>query len=119
MGSISDLASLCPQTIIWNAKTGRDEFGAPSFAGESQTFQGRRMFKFSRVAAYERGTKGQGPEQISESVIWILGTPNVGYEDQVYVEGDVAPYPPVLSVQQYPDENGPFYVKVFLGSANG
>lgn len=117
--SALDWADLCPQTVIWNPTTGRDQYGKPQYNGISQEFRGRRVYKYSRVAAYERGTKGQGPENISESQIWILGNADVKYDDQVYIEGDTAPYPPVLSVQNYPDEDGPLYTKVYLGSANG
>lgn len=179
--SVLDWADLCVQQVVWNAMTGRDQYGKPLYTGPSQYFQGRRSYKFSRVASYERGTKGQGPENISESQIWILGTPNVQYEDQVLIAGDFAPQwasetlyeigntvldssshiqqcvvagtsgtnpptwndnggltmegggsppltwqdtgpapvPPVLSVQNLPDENGPLFVKIFLGSSNG
>lgn len=179
--SVLDWADLCPQTIVWNKMTSRDQYGKPLYGGPSQTFMGRRVYKYSRVASYERGTKGQGPENVSESQIWILGIPNVQYEDQILVAGDFAPQwsaltlfqvnntvldssghiqtctiagvsginpptwndnggtttegsasppltwqdsgpapiPPVLSVQNTPDENGPLFVKVFLGSSNG
>jgi hypothetical protein len=83
-GSVLDWTDLCPQIIVWTPKTSRNQYGAPIF-GASVTFQGRRVYKYSRVASYERGTKGQGPENISESQIWILGTPNVSYDDAVYV----------------------------------
>lgn len=119
MGNVGDWSDLCPQTIIWQPLTGRDDFGKPIY-GTAVPFQGRRVFKFSRVASYERGTKGQGAEAISESQIWILGTPGVKYEDLVYVAGDdVTQLPPVLSVTNTPDEDGPLFVKVFLGSSNG
>jgi hypothetical protein len=91
LSTIADWADLCPQTIVWNRMTSRDPYGKPMYNGPSQTFMGRRVFKYSRVASYERGTKGQGPENISESQIWILGTPDVQYEDQVLVAGDFAP----------------------------
>lgn len=116
---LDDLLILCPAVVIWNPMTSRNNYGAPIYAGTAVAYYGRRDFKFSRVASYERGTKGQGPENISESQIIILGTPNVQYEDQVYLQGDAAPYPPILSVQLKSDENGPLYTKVFLGSSNG
>lgn len=114
----ADWLDLCQQTIVWQSLSGRDEFGAPSFS-DPVTFRGRRVFKNARVAAYERGTKGQGPEVISSSQIWILDTPTIGYEDRVFVLGDLV-FPPILSWEQYPDETGnDLFTKVMLGSANG
>ncbi len=112
---------LCKQTIIWRPLIGRDPYGAAIY-GDPQTFRGRRSFKFSRVASYERGTKGQGAEVISESQVWLLGS-NLGikYEDNIFVLGDdETRLPPILSIQQPADETGQsFYTKVFLGSNNG
>lgn len=121
---------LCKQIIVWRPLAGRDNYGAPIY-GSTQVFRGRRTYKASRVASYERGTKGQGPEVISESQIWLLGidattganvpVPNIKYEDQVFVEGDdLARLPPILSIGSPADESGSqFFVKVSLGSSNG
>lgn len=114
---VSDWAELCPQTIVWEAKTDRDQYGKPTFAAPV-TFQGRRVFKNERVSAFEKQVKGQGAEVISAASIWILGTPAVDYEDRVYVQGDTE-FPPILSIERYPDEDGDLFVKVMLGSANG
>jgi hypothetical protein len=113
----SDWADLCPQTIVWESNAGRDKFSKPTYV-QAGTFQGRRSFKLTRMKAVERGTKGQGPEQISESQIWILDDPAITYEDRVYVQGDTD-FPPILSVQRIPDETGDIFVKVYLGSSNG
>jgi hypothetical protein len=115
-----DFADVCQQVIIWQPLTGRDNYGKPTW-GAPITLQGRRVFNNTRVAAYERGTKGQGPEVISSSQIWILATlTGLTYDDLVYVSGDAAPYPPVLDWKRYPDETGQdLYTKVMLGSANG
>ncbi len=115
----SDWLSLCQQIIVWQPLTGRDNYGAPIW-GAPQLFNGRRVFKNQRVAAYERGTKGQGPEVLSESQIWILAALNIGYEDACYVQGDPVPYPPILGVSRNPDETGiDLFTKVMLGSSNG
>ena len=100
--------------------TGRDQYGKPSF-GPVQTFLGRRVFKNSRVASYERGTKGQGPEVISESEIIILAALSLTYDDRIYVSGDdLTRLPPILSWGRNPDETGQdVFTKVMLGSANG
>lgn len=119
MSFVDDFDDLCPFTICWQPVVARNVYGKPITYGATQTFRGRRSYKYSRVASYERGTKGQGPEAISESQIWILGAANVQYEDNVFVQGDTQPYPPVLSVQQVPDETGAVYTKIFLGSSNG
>ena len=36
-----------------------------------------------------------------------------------WLDQGLAPFPPVLSVQNTPDENGELFVKIMLGSANG
>jgi hypothetical protein len=119
MPGVLDFLPLCSQTIVWQPLVSRDQYGKPNY-GSPVTFPGRRVYKASRVAALERGTKGQGSEQVSESTIWILGVPAIKYEDLVMVAGDdVATAPPVLSIESTPDENGPLYTKVMLGSANG
>jgi hypothetical protein len=125
----STFLPLCKQTIIWRPLVGRDSYGKPIY-GIAQAFPGRRTYKASRVASYERGTKGQGPEVISESQIWMLSltlpAPNINYEDAVYVDGDLmmgsdpSNLPPILSVAQPADETGAaFFTKIFLGSSNG
>jgi len=113
----SDWLDMCPQTICWQPMLSRNQYGKPVY-GPAQTFRGRRVFKNTRVSAYERGTKGQGAEVISESQIWVLALPNIKYEDKVYVQGDTA-FPPVLNIQRYPDEQGDLFTKVYLGSSNG
>jgi hypothetical protein len=65
------------------------------------------------------GPQGQGPDVVSGTQIWILGTPAVKYEDRVYIQGDTAPFPPIVSIQTTPDEDGDLFCKVILGSANG
>jgi len=125
-----DFIPICPHTVVWQPLAGRDKYGKPIY-GQAQMFPGRRVFKYSRVAAFSRGVKGEGADAISESQIWILpvdavsgndvSPPSIGYEDLVYVQGDDTTkfLPPVLSVQTNPDAHGVLFTKVYLGSANG
>src|ERR1017187_973518 len=115
-----DFRDMATQTIAWQPMTGRDQYGKPTW-GAVQTFPGRRVFKNSRVASYERGTKGQGPEVISESNIIILANLTLGYDDLIYCQGDdTSRLPPILSWGGNPDETGVnVFTKVYLGSANG
>ena len=108
---VSDWDDLCVQTIVWESMISRDAYGQPSY-GPGVTFRGRRVYKLTRVP-----TKGGDPDALSESTIWILGTPNVQYEDNVYVQGDPQPYPIVMNVLRYPDENGDLFVKCLMGKA--
>lgn len=110
---VSDWADLCPDTIVWEALSSRDSYGKPTYAA-GVTFTGRRVYKIERVPSK---MPNSGAVVLSSSTIWILGTPAVGYEDRVYVQGDVAPYPAILNVQKYPDESGDLYVKIQLGNA--
>jgi hypothetical protein len=108
---VEDWLDLCPQTIVWTPMTSRDAYGMPQY-GPPQTFRGRRVDKIQRVPG-----KGGDPDQLSQSTIWILGLPAVKYDDQVYVQGDPPPYPIILNVLRYPDENGDLFCKVMMGKA--
>jgi hypothetical protein len=117
----SEFAELCQQVIVWEPMTSRDVYGKPIY-GAQQTFQGRRTFEISRIPLKHGGAgpRGQGVDVISDSVIWMLATPNIRYDDLVFVQGDQPPIPTVLSVERYPDETGlDVYSKISLGSANG
>lgn len=115
----NEFDDICPQIIFWQPLLSRDQYGAPTW-DTPQYFYGRRVFKNQRVAAYERGTKGQGPEVLSSSQIIILNPLTLSYDDIVAVVGDNAPYPPILSWGRNPDETGlDVMTKVWLGSANG
>jgi hypothetical protein len=98
--------------IGWTPLTGRDQYGKPIY-GPEQTFQGRRVFKIERVPS---GGQGDGAVVLSSMTIWILGLPDVKYDDRIYVVGDDK-FPPILNVMKWPDENGDCYVKVQLGTA--
>jgi hypothetical protein len=116
------LSDLCAQTIVWEPTVSRDKYGKPVY-GAPVVFApptgGRRVYKNTRVKAYERGVKGQGAEMVSESAIWLLAIPNIQYEDRLYVSGD-AFAPPILSIERYSDETGQdVYTHVLLGSSNG
>jgi hypothetical protein len=111
MARTDDWLDLCPQTIVWVPMVARDQYGLPLY-GAAQTFRGRRVFKLQRVPS-----KGGDPDALSESTIWILGVPDVGYEDQCFVQGDAPPYPIILQVLRYPDEDGDLFVKLMMGKA--
>lgn len=114
----SDWSELCPATIIWEALASRDAYGKPTYAAPvtfAPPLGGRRVFKTVRKYG------GMGEFQfIQGSVIWILATPAIGNDDRVYVQGDAAPYPPILEITQPPDETGTGpATRVTLGSAKG
>lgn len=109
---ISDWLDLCPQTVVWKPLTGRDAFGKPTY-GAATEYRGRRVKKMTRV----RSQRNPGSDVIADSHVWILGLPDVKYEDAVYVSGDdEAKLPAILAVENYPDENGPLFMKVYFGS---
>lgn len=123
----SDWADLCVQTIVWRAVTGRDATSQPTY-GAAVLFSppngGRRVYKTVRRASAgfpKEATAPQGAaaDFVQVSYIWILATPAIQQGDLVYVQGDVAPYPVVIGVDRYPDENGDLFVKVTMGDAIG
>jgi hypothetical protein len=117
MGSFAaDFLDMCPPlSVVWKPLVSRDAYGKPTY-GAAQTFTGRRIYRKGRVAA-GMSVKGEGSEVVSSSEIIILATPNVGYEDQVYITGDVAPFPPIVNIERHTDEIEAQYVKVVMGSA--
>jgi hypothetical protein len=115
----SDWADMCTETVVWEPKTGRDQYGKPTY-GTAQTFTGRRQYKLVRTGGSSQGAiPGGAPEVNSRSQIIILGYPNIGYEDRVYIQGDTEPFPPIVDIEKPKDENGGHHVKVYLGGANG
>ena len=119
----SDWTDLCQQTIIWEPMVSRDRQGKPSY-GAPVTFSpadsqgGRRVFKQVRRSVSAGGNPGGSVvEYVSGSVIWILAIPDIKQDDRVYVLGDTK-FPPIVSIDKYPDESGvDMFVKVSLGSA--
>jgi len=110
---ISDWEDLCVQTIIWQPLASRDSYGKPTY-GAAQRFKGRRVFVVSRVPG---GGAHQGADVMTSSTIWVLGLPNLKYEDRLYVLGDTK-YPPIANIQRFPDEEGDLYVKAMMGGAS-
>ncbi len=115
---LDEIASLCWQTVIWEALISRDKYGKPAVFATPVSFTGRRVFKLQRVGVSGSGS-GVGADVMSASQIWILGTPAIKYDDKVYISGDdTTRVPAVVNIERYPDETGELYVKVSLGSVN-
>jgi len=117
----SDFADLCVQTIVWQKVASRDEFGKPTY-GPAQVYApptgGRRSYSMRRVAS---GAAGQVVDTLSDSQILVLADlAGLSLDDAVYVLGDVAPFPTILSIQKPIDETGQVvYTKVMLGRFTG
>src|SRR5215471_19726584 len=105
-GFASEFLDMCVQTIVWEPMVARDAYGQPLY-GAPTSYRGRRVYKFTRVPS-----KGGDPDDLSESTIWVLGLPDVDYEDRLYVQGDLPPHPVIMSILRYPDETGDQFVKV-------
>lgn len=115
MSSYSDLGEIAPITIVHEAMVSRDSYGKPTYAAPVSYVGGRRTYKLVR-----RTNANGAVDFISGSVIWLLATPTMSNEDRIYVQGDTAPFPPILDFNQPADETGqPYYTKIYLGSANG
>lgn len=112
----TDWANIAPATICVETMLTRDAYGKPATFAAVQTFNGRRVYKTQRVAS---SANGQAVDVLSASVIWILGTPTIGLDDRVYVQGETT-YPPVVAVDQPTDKTGAkHHTKVYLGSFRG
>lgn len=119
----SDFSDLCQQSIVWQQMISRDSYGKPTYAAPvvfspftSPVTGGRREFKTVR----KFNGPGLGVDFVQGSIIYLLATPPIGLEDLVYVQGDTAPYPPILATESPADETGTaFYTKITLGNAKG
>lgn len=116
-------SKLCRSTVIWEQVTGRNSFTKPTYTVHTYAppTGGRREYKQVRKGSSGTGPAGSGVEFIQGSIIYLLvGNPGITPEDRVYLQGDVAPYPPVLYVESPQDETGELlYTKITLGSARG
>ncbi len=105
---LDEVADLCPHTIVWEALIARDIYGKPTAYDAPQQFRGRREFKAQRSVT----TQGSADMPV-KSTIWILGLPDVKYEDKVYVLGDDSSMtPPVNVIERIPDEDGDLFTKI-------
>lgn len=114
-----EFSDVCTMIVVWTPKTGYDRFGKPAY-GSPQTFApptgGYRVFRNKRVVS---GAGGQAADIISPSQIWLMATPAINLDDQVYVSGDTI-FPPIVAVNKYADESGlSQFLEIMFGSFLG
>lgn len=109
MSGIDQFLDCMPDTVTIAPFTVQDEYGDPSF-GPGVEFQARVVGKITLVRTLE------GEERVSTKTVYIGGTPTVTPRDKITLPAPNDPLePPILSVGDFPDEQGKHHTVVFLG----
>jgi hypothetical protein len=104
----AEFQEMFPQQITVKKTTGVRNIYGVSALTIAATFDVRWVKKNRLV----RATSGR--EEVSSSHVWIYGLAGIAPEDEVTLPDGTKP--PVLSVEQYPDQDGMHHEKVFFGS---
>jgi hypothetical protein len=101
--NVNAFADMMTQTIVWEQRTGTDEYGQGVFgAGQNLT---------CRIVSKERGVRTvDGGEAVSTTTIYVLGDYGITSVDRVTLPDGSQPV--IVDVKSYPDENGPHHQEV-------
>lgn len=102
---IQDFADMMPQSVQHAEFATRDAYGKPQY-GSSVEYSARVVFLNKLV----RGP--DGAETVARGHVWLLGSPTVSTEDQLTLPDSTTP--PILSVEQFPDEAGLHHTKIYF-----
>ncbi len=105
--SISDFKDCFTDTIAHEPLISRDRHGLPVY-GTSTSIKGRLVRKRSHVR------RPDGSETISKGYFWlaVINTP-IRDEDRITLADGLSP--PILLIEEYPDEDGLHHFKLFFG----
>lgn len=115
--SITDYLDCMPQTVTLAAKSGRDGYGAPSYASGTD-YRARVVYKDKLIRRQE---DGEVQEIAARGHVWFgpptsdltdTTPPIVNVGDKITLPDSTAP--PVILVEQFPDEDGLHHVKAYF-----
>lgn len=99
----ADLKDLYPSTADWAAMTGRDQFGAPTYAAAtSLTVRLVRRPRLVRTA--------QGDQVVASATLHVWDEAAVAPEDKITLADGTTPV--IASVERTEDELGDLYTRV-------
>ena len=96
---------MMPHTITHEESSSRNEYGKPNH-GSAASYSARVVYKNDLVRADD------GAEKVSKGYVWIQGTPSVTPQDRITLPDGTTPT--ILSVEEFPDEDGSHHVKVYF-----
>lgn len=103
-----DLAVLMTSVVVIEPWTGQDAYGQPAF--------GAPMEYKARLAGVARlWRKTATLEQTPDYAIFLAGAYNVTVKDRITLPDGTQP--PIISVDNYPDEHGMYYQTIYVGMA--
>jgi hypothetical protein len=102
-----ELLSLLTQTVQHAALSGRDAYGQPLYAAASG-------YAARIVGTHRRLRDAAGSEKVARHVAYVAMSGTIGPEDRVALPDGSTP--PVLQVDQFPDETGAVHhTRVWFG----
>lgn len=101
-----DLLELLPHTVQIASPTGYSVYGTASF-GSPSTYQARLIVKPGAIRTM------QGEVVESRTVAWVASTRTFTVADRITLPDGTTP--PIVLIEQYPDEDGSYYSKLILG----
>lgn len=105
--TISEFKDCFTDKVTHEPFVSRDRHGLPTY-GTSTVLTGRLVRKRTHVRAND------GSEQVSKGYFWLGSiTTSIKEEDRMTFADGLTP--PILVVEEYPDESGLHHIKVFFG----
>ena len=100
---------MMPHTVTVEPHSGRDQYDAPSY-GTAQTIANSRVVYRRRWIR-----RADGTEVMSRGVVWLGAIPSPVIDPEVRITLPDGSTPPVLDVEELPDEDGAHHIKVTFG----
>lgn len=99
--------SLMKQSVVVRARTGHNTHGEASYSTTSSTFRARVVRRPGQVRDTEGNVVRYG------TIAWVASTGTINVTDKVTLPDGT--FPPLLSVEMYPDEDGNHHAKLLFG----
>jgi hypothetical protein len=99
---------LMVDTVMIAPATSRNAYGADSY-GTPVAHRARVVRKNQMVRT------DSGQELVSRTQAWIYGAPGITPRDQITLPDGT--HPQILSVDRFPDENGPHHEVAYMGGS--
>ena len=102
----SDFLELCVHSITRNAFASLNAYGAPTYSTQSSTFAARVVYENTLVRAFD------GTQSVARTHVTVATTAIWNPKDKVTLPDGT--YPPMISMNIIPDENGAHHIKMYF-----